>query len=490
MLKKLLAVKPVQLAVEDSGFEKTLGAKQLVALGIGAIIGAGIFVMTGQAAAHHAGPAIMLSFVLAGMACAFAGLCYAEFAALLPVSGSAYSYAYATLGEGIAWFIGWALILEYLFSASAVAVGWSGYFTSFLQHIGSATGLDLQIPHILREAPFTFDQNIYQSTGSIYAAIVRTGYLFNLPAVFITLLVGSVCYVGIRQSAWVNALVVAVKLIVIFLVIIIGLNYVNPSNWQPFFPEQTGPTQFGWDGMVRAASIIFFAYIGFDAVSTAAQEAKNPQRDMPIGILGSLLICTVLYIAVAAVLTGMESYTKLGTAEPVVTALLSYPELGWLRWIVEIGAIAGLTSVILVMLLAQPRIFYTMSRDGLLPKALSKIHTKYATPHVATVVTVVLATALAALFPLGVLGDLVSMGTILAFMTVCIGVIVLRKTRPDLVRPFRVPMVWLIAPLGVLSCVYLLSFMGAFNWILLGAWTSIGMLVYFAYGFRKSRLRQ
>ncbi|MDY0021708.1 amino acid permease [Arenimonas caeni] len=493
MFKDLLIVKPVAPAphvdagepVEGSlrgeaNLKRVLTARHLVLLGIGAIIGAGIFVMTGQAAANHAGPAIMLSFVLAGLACAFAGLCYAEFAAMIPVSGSAYSYTYATLGEAVAWFVGWSLVLEYLFAASAVAVGWSAYTISLLENLAGMAGMDWTFPAWLASAPFTYTNGEF----------VMTGALFNLPAVLIIAAVGTLCYVGMQQSATANAIIVAIKMVVILALIGFGMQYVNADNWVPFIPENQGGDRFGIEGVLRGASIVFFAYIGFDAVSTAAQEAKNPQRDMPIGILGSLVVCTLLYIAVAAVLTGMVPYTDLGTAKPVATALEPYADLAWLKLAVEIGAVAGLSSVILVMLMGQPRIFFAMSRDGLMPKFLGKAHPRFGTPHKATVVVAIVAALLAAFFPLGVLGDLVSMGTLLAFATVCIGVMVLRRTRPDLARPFKVPLAPVVGTLGALSCLALVFFMGWYNWVLLAAWTVVGFTIYFGYGYRHSLLRQ
>ena len=374
--------------------KRVLTARHLVMLGIGAVIGAGIFVMTGNAAANYAGPAVILSFVMAGIACAFAGLCYAEFAAMLPVSGSAYSYAYATLGEVVAWFIGWMLMLEYTFAAATVAVGWSGYFVGLLESIGSGLGMTLALPEALTNAPLTI----------VNGRPVLTGALINLPAVAIVIAVAALCYRGITQSATVNAVIVMIKVGVILLFMAFTLQYVNPDNWTPFIPEAEGPGRFGFDGVVRGASVVFFAYIGFDAVSTAAQEAKNPQRDMPIGILGSLLICTLIYIAMSAVMTGIMPFDKLGTPRPVATALETYPSLLWLKSIVEIGAIAGLTSVILVMTLGQPRIFYSMSRDGLLPPLFGRIHPEYRTPHVGTVIVGVSAVILAGLLPIGVLG--------------------------------------------------------------------------------------
>ena len=473
------AGEPVEGSLEgEVTFKRALTAGHLVMLGIGAVIGAGIFVMTGQAAAEHAGPAIVLSFVFAGIACALAGLCYAEFAAMLPVSGSAYSYAYATLGEFVAWFIGWNLVLEYMFAGSTVAVGWSGYLTGLLDSLSHMTGLSLSIPVALTSAPLNV----------VSGHLVETGAIINLPAVAIVLAISWLCYRGITQSATVNAVIVALKVVVILLFLAFGLKYVNPHNWVPFIPPAEGPGKFGWDGVVRGASIVFFAYIGFDAVSTAAQEAKNPQRDMPIGILGSLVICTVLYIAVSAELTGLMPYRLLGTAKPVATALEAYPSLVWLKTLVEIGAIAGLSSVILVMLMGQPRIFYTMARDGMIPKLFARVHPRYQTPHLATFIVGAAAATLGGLLPINVLGDLVSMGTLLAFATVCIGVLVLRHTRPDLPRPFRVPFVWVVSIGGAATCLWLFWHVFVDNWQWMSAWIGIGVLIYSGYGYRHSAL--
>jgi len=487
MSASLFVRKPVQAAPHvDAGepvegslqgevtLKRTLTGTQLVMLGIGAVIGAGIFVLTGVAAADYAGPAIVLSFVIAGVACALAGLCYAEFAAMLPVSGSAYSYSYATLGEIVAWFIGWNLVLEYLFAASTVAVGWSGYFNSLMGSVG------LALPASLSAAPLSV----------VDGRIVHTGGIINLPAVAIVAAISTLCYVGIKQSAFVNSIIVAVKVAVILMFVGFGLQFVNPDNWVPFIPENQGPGKYGIEGIVRGAAVVFFAYIGFDAVSTAAGEAKNPQRDMPIGILGSLVICTIIYIIVSLVLTGMLHYTQLGTAKPVATALEAYPSLGWLKHIVEIGAIAGLSSVILVMLMGQPRIFYSMSQDGLLPPIFRRVHPKFQTPHIGTTIVGIVACVLAGFLPIGLLGELVSMGTLLAFATVSAGVLILRKTQPDVPRPFRVPLAIVVCPLGVIACLYLFWQPFKEHWHLMTGWTVIGFLIYFGYGYRHSRLRR
>ncbi|MFL6548758.1 MAG: amino acid permease [Povalibacter sp.] len=463
---------------EAKTLKRALTARQLVLLGVGAVIGAGIFVMTGQAAANHAGPAITLSFVMAGFACALAGLCYAEFSSMLPVSGSAYSYAYATLGELVAWFIGWMLVLEYLVAVATVAVGWGGYFNGLLQSIGGFMGVSISLPDALSNAPFRFSEH----------ALVSTGGLINVPAMIIVVAIASLCYRGISQSAAVNSVIVAIKLTVIFLFMVFAVRHVNPENWHPFIPPAQGPGKFGFDGVIRGATVVFFAYIGFDAVSTAASEARNPQRDMPIGILGSLAFCTLLYIAVSGVLTGIMPYNLLGTAKPVATALEHYPDLAWLKIFVEIGAIAGLSSVILVMMIGQTRVFYAMSNDGLIGKFFGRVHPKFQTPYLGTVFVGALAAVLAGLLPLDVLGDLVSMGTLLAFATVCVGVLVLRYTRPDLPRPFRVPFAWVICPLGAIACLYL--FLRAFrdNWLWMSIWIIAGFVIYFVYSRKNSKL--
>ena len=475
------AGEPVEGSIQgEATLKRVLTARHLVALGIGAVIGAGIFVLTGHAAANHAGPAVVLSFVIAGIACGLAGLCYAEFASMLPVSGSAYSYAYATLGELVAWFIGWMLVLEYTFAAATVSVGWSGYFTGLLDSIGSGLGVSLALPAALTSAPLNV----------VEGRLVPTGALINLPAVAIATAIAALCYRGITQSAFVNSIIVLIKLLVIFLFMGFSLQYIDPSNWTPFIPESEGPERFGWAGVLRAASIVFFAYIGFDAVSTAAQEAKNPQRDMPIGILGSLFICTLIYIAMSAVMTGIMPYSMLGTPKPVATALETYPSLLWLKTLVEIGAIAGLSSVILVMMVGQPRIFYSMARDGLIPPVFGRIHPEFRTPHIGTVVVGVTAVLLAGLLPIGTLGELVSMGTLLAFATVCVGIPVLRRTRPDLQRAFRVPAAPLVGILGAAACLYLFWQSFKANWHWMTGWIAIGLLIYFGYSRRHSKLNK
>ena len=461
-------------AAEGPCLKRTLGPWGLTALGIGAVIGGGIFVITGQAAAEHAGPAIVLCFIMAAVCCSFTALCYAEFATLIPMSGSSYSYAYATLGELVAWFIGWNMVLEYGVSASAVAVSWTGYFTSLLDHFG------IHLPASLTNAPLAFTDN----------HLVVTGALINLPAVAIVLALTWVCYVGIKESSGANLAMVILKVALIVIVIVVGAHYVNPAYWHPFIPENQGPEKYGWAGIMRASTLVFFAYIGFEATSTAAQEAKNPQRDLPISTLVSLAVCTVLYIGMAAVITGLLPFDQLGTSEPVVTAVKAHPQLNWLRWVVEIGALIGLSSVVLVMIIAQPRIFMIMGNDGLLPPVFAKIHPRYKTPHINTVITGIGIAALAAVFPLDVLGDLVSMGTLIAFVAVCAGVLILRYTRPDLPRTFRVPWAPVICTLGVLCCLGLLYWENWYQWLLMGIWTAIGLAIYFGYGYRHSRLRR
>ena len=481
MASQLLATKSIDelQAQEASGNElrRTLTATQLTLLGIGGVIGTGIFVLTGVAAAQNAGPALALSFIFAGIGCMFAGLCYAEFAAMIPVSGSAYSYSYATLGEGIAWFIGWNLILEYLFAVATVSVGWSGYAVSLLDQ------LHIHIPDALSHAPFDQDR--------LTEHLVRTGAIINLPAMLIVAAIATICYIGIKQSATFNSWIVTIKVTVIILFIMFGISFINTANWHPFVPPNEGHFgEFGWSGVLKAAGVIFFAYIGFDAISTAAQEAKNPQRDMPIGILASLVICTILYVIVATVLTGMVSYKELNVAAPVALALDKYPGLHWLGIPIKLGAVAGMTSVMLVMTIAQARIFFAMARDGLLPQLFGKVHPKFRTPSTGTVVTGVTAAIIGGLFPVGVLGHLVSIGTLAAFVTVCIGVLVLRKTRPDLPRPFRTPLPWFTCLAGAAVCGLMMVSLGAATWWRLAIWTVFGVGVYVFYGRKHSRLHR
>ncbi len=471
----------------DQSLKRALGSINLVALGIGAIIGAGIFVLTGQAAANYAGPGIVYSFILAGTACALAGLCYAEFSAMIPIAGSAYTYGYATLGELLAWIIGWDLILEYLFAASTVAVGWSGYVVSFLRDLG------INFPSEFTSAPYTHTAppdaglNVWRLFTEGWTS---TGAILNVPAMVIVAVITILLIIGISESATFNDFVVVIKLTVVLLFIGFGLGYINKENWEPFIPPAAGPGKYGWDGVVRGAGVIFFAYIGFDAVSTAAQETKNPQRDMPIGILGSLAICTILYITVALVLTGIVKYTQLNVPDPIAVGInAAGPGLSWLRPVVKIGAIAGLSSVILVMLLGQPRIFYTMSKDGLLPPVFSSVHPRFRTPWLASLITGVAAMAFAGLLPIGLLGELVSIGTLLAFAIVCAGVLVLRYTDPSRPRPFRTPLVPFVPIAGILACFYLMAGLPVDTWARLIIWMAIGLAIYFLYGRRHSKVQ-
>ena len=505
MSSQLFQTKPMKDLMEQAqdsrGLKRALSSGNLITLGIGAIIGAGIFVLTGQAAAQYAGPAIVISFIISGFACLFAGLCYAEFASMIPVAGSAYTYAYATLGEFVAWIIGWDLILEYLFAASTVSVGWSGYVVSFLKDFGiyipaqftAALGTVLvDIPDIGWK-PITAEltKNLAAS-GIAVDNLPHLTAILNLPAMFIVAAVTILLVTGIKESAKFNNVMVIIKVFVILLFIGIGFFYVNFDNWHPFIPQNTGEWgHFGWSGVLRGSAVIFFAYIGFDAVSTTAQEAKNPQRDMPIGILGSLSISTVLYILVALVLTGVVSYVFLNVADPIAVGVDAMGSgLFWLRPIIKIAAIAGLSSVILVMMLGQPRIFYSMAQDGLLPPVFSKVHPRFKTPYISQIITGIVALILAGILPINILGELVSIGTLLAFVIVCIGIIVLRKQKPDLARPFKTPLVPLIPILGAGICLLQMYSLPLDTWLRLIVWMALGFIIYFTYGIRKSQLRK
>ena len=476
----LFATKPLSriMAESEDGehkLKRTLSAAQLTALGIGAIIGAGLFSLTGPAAALHAGPAIMLSFVVAAIGCAFAGLCYSEFSTMIPVAGSAYTYSYATMGELFAWVIGWDLVLEYAVGAATVATSWSRYVVSLLRDFG------ISFPMEWAAGPF---ESVTLPDGTMIA----NGYL-NLPAVFIVCMVSWLLMIGIQESARVNAVIVVVKVAVIILFIGFGWAYVNPANHVPLIPETvTGEFgNFGWTGIVRGAGIIFFAYIGFDAVSTAAQEAVKPQRDMPIGIIGSLLVCTILYILFSYVLTGIVNYKELNDPAAVAVAIDRTPYI-FLRKLVKFAIIAGYTSVILVMLLGQSRVFFSMSRDGLLPQLFSAIHPKWQTPWRSNMLFMFFVSLMSALLPLSKLGEATSIGTLFAFVLVCAGILVMRKTNPNLERPFRTPWVPLVPILGIAVNLYLMYGLGLENWLRLFIWMALGLAVYFFYGRSHSRL--
>jgi APA family basic amino acid/polyamine antiporter len=494
--KSIAALRAEAEATGERSLKRTLGPLNLVTLGIGAIIGAGIFVLTGQAAAIHAGPAVPLSFVLTGVACAFAGLCYAEMASAVPVAGSAYTYSYATMGELMAWIIGWDLVLEYAAGAATVGVGWSGHFVSLLDIF------KVHIPQALASAPLQWctDANVQAAAAGTAAWPLSecahsgwnaTGALVNLPAMFVVALMSTILVIGIKESATVNNFIVVTKVVVILLIAIFGLRFVSADNWKPFIPPNTGDWgTFGWSGVLRGAGLIFFAYIGFDAVSTAAQEAKNPQKDMPVGILGSLAICTLLYVLVSAVLTGMVSYTELNLPAPMAYAVEKIEGLNWLRPFVDIGAVMGLGSVILVMLLGQSRVFYSMSRDGLLGGWAGKVHPRFRTPYLSSIYTGIAVSIATGLLPLQILGQLVNIGTLLAFVLVCGGVWVLRRKRPDLERPFRTPWVPFVPLMGVLTCFALMLTLPSDTWLRLLVWLLIGFTIYFTYGRRHSVLRQ
>ena len=478
----LLKTKSIERIVGDveaghKALRRTLSAFDLTLLGIGAIIGTGIFVLTGTAAANQAGPAIVLSYLAAGLACGFAALCYAEFASMIPIAGSAYTYAYATLGEIVAWMIGWDLILEYAVGSMTVAVGWSGYFQRIL------LGFGVELPLWMTASPMSGE-----------------GTVINLPAALIVLFITSLLVIGVRESARFNAVMVVIKLSAVVFFMVAGFTFVKPDNWSPFAP-------YGWSGIMAAAAVVFFAYIGFDAVSTTAEEANNPQRDLPIGIIASLIICTVLYLMVAGILSGIVPVTDYRSAESALpgmpiaepTAITQFVNApvgyalaiigqDWAAGLVSAGAVAGITSVLLVMLMSQPRIFFAMSRDRLLPPAVSKVHPRFKTPYVTTIITGVIVAVCAALFPIQLLGEMTSIGTLFAFVVVCCAVIVLRVQRPEARRPFRVPGGFVIPVLGVLSCLYLMLSLPVATWIRFLGWLDIGILIYWFYGRTHSPL--
>lgn len=479
VLKRLFAVRSIDAMRRDlesaPKLNRVLTARSLTAIGLGSTIGTGIFILTGTVAANHAGPALTLALLIAAIGSAFAAICYAEFAAMIPASGSAYTYSYATLGEAIAWIIGWNLSLEYLMSASAVAVGWSAYVVNLLGEWG------IHIPEALANAP------VQKGEGW---RLALTGAIINVPAMAIVLALGWVCYVGVRESSAANTVMVFIKVGVIVLFILAGLAYVDVSNWEPYIPPNAGEFGvYGWSGVLQGAAIIFFSYIGFDAAATTARETRNPQRDLPIGIISALLISAVLYVGMAAVMTGMVPYQQLNVADPVAIALDAHPDLKWLGALVKIGAIIGMTSVVLMSILGQPRILLAMAEDGLLPPSVKTVHPKYRTPSVATAWTVILAAIIAGVFPLDILGELISVGILLAFTVVCIGVLVLRRTRPELERPFRVPFAPVVCVLGAAISLLMIGSLWLETWPRLVLWTLLGFSIYGAYGYKHSRLR-
>jgi basic amino acid/polyamine antiporter, APA family len=458
---------------DEGDLKRSLGPIHLIALGIGCIIGAGIFVLTGQAAAIYAGPGVVYSFAIAGTGCLFAGLCYSEFASMIPVAGSAYTYTYATLGKFVAWVIGWNLVLEYLAASSTVAVGWSGYFNDLMLHLG------MPIPAMFNGAPIAMHS---------FNQITTTGSLINLPAVLLVGLISTVLVIGVTASANFNNAMVAIKLTIVLVVIFACYSFIVPANHHPFVPPSQGAVgHFGWTGVFRATGVLFFAYIGFDAVSVAAQEAKNPQRDIPLGMLGSLLICTALYMMMSYVLTGIAPYQTLNVAHPVSKAVEALPGTQWLTQYVNIGAVVGLASVVLVLLLAQSRIFYAMGRDGMIPPAFHVIHPRFRTPYKSSIITGLFSALLAGFLPLDILGQLVSIGTLAAFAIVCVGVMVLRVRAPNAKRPFRTPLVWVTAPLGIAMCLFMMGFLPLDTWLRLAVWTVIGLAIYFLYSVKHAR---
>jgi APA family basic amino acid/polyamine antiporter len=502
-MSKLLRIKPMSMLTEEAAeqgehtLKRSLGALNLVTLGIGAVIGAGIFTLTGQAAALHAGPAVALSFVLAGLTCGFAGLCYAEFASIIPIAGSAYTYGYATLGELVAWIIGWDLTLEYAFGASTVASGWAGYFNSLLQQVGITfpPALSTTTGNVLVKYQGQWIDKMSLPPGVSDVGLQHVTGLFNLIAVLIVLVVTTILVIGIKESANFNSAIVIVKLGIVGIFLLVGGWYlfqhpqVASANWHPFVPPADGHGNFGWGGIPVAAASIFFAYIGFDAVSTAAQEAKNPKRDMPIGILGSLVVCTILYILVSLVLTGLVSYKTLNVSAPVALAI-DATGVGWGSMLVKIGAVFGLATVMLVMLLGQTRVFYSMSKDGLLPKWASAIHPKFRTPWITTIVFGTFAAIMPAFLPIEKLSELVNIGTLLAFTIVSAGVWVLRVRHPEMHRPFKTPFVPVVPFLGIVSALFLMSRLSSLTWTVMIVWLVFGLVVYFGYAVKHSKVQK
>jgi basic amino acid/polyamine antiporter, APA family len=489
MRNQLFAKKPLEMLLAEmrgeNRLKRVLGPVGLTSMGVGAIIGTGIFVLTGVAAADKAGPAMSLSMVAAGMTCIFAALCYAEFAAMVPIAGSAYTYAYATLGELFAWIIGWDLVLEYAVGASTVAHGWSHYFQDLLKFFNGGKPL---WPAMLANSPFDYQNGKFLWTDAY----------FDLPAIVIVAIITTILVLGIKESAGFNAVMVVVKLSVVFFVIVVGAWYVNPANWKPFAPYGYGGLGFlGYPiwgqehngqlaGMLAGAATIFFAYIGFDAVSTQSEEAKNPQRDVPIGIIASLIICTILYITVASILTGMVPYNKINRDAPVSDAFAQVG-LPWAQFLIAVGAITGITSVLLVMMLSQPRVLLAMARDGLVPTSFfASIHPRFQTPWKSTILTGIFVGTLAALLPLNVLAELVNIGTLLAFLMVCGAVLIMRKTNPDAERPFKVPFMPFVPILGIVTCLILMLSLPWENWLRLVIWLAVGFCIYFSYGVRHS----
>lgn len=477
---------------ETSGLKKTLGARALVLLGIGAIIGAGLFSITGNAAANNAGPAVTISFIIAAVACAFAGLCYAEFASMIPVAGSAYTYSYATMGEFIAWIIGWDLVLEYAVGAATVSISWSRYLSKFFEYY------NVHLPDWLTMSPW----EQIKVGNEMVSAWSQYGFCVNFPAIFIVVAMSLLLVKGTKESAMFNGIIVTLKVAVVLIFIALGWSYIDTANYTPYIPQNTGEFGFfGWSGVVRAAGIIFFAYIGFDAVSTAAQEAKNPKRDMPIGILVSLAICTVLYILFAHVMTGVANYTAFQGADGIAPVAVAIDHMGtvnadgtlapaypWLNKAIIVAILAGYSSVIMVMLMGQSRVFYSMSKDGLLPKVFSAVHPKFGTPAKSNLLFMVFVSLFAAFVPATVVGEMTSIGTLLAFVLVCAGVIVLRRTQPDLPRSFKTPLVPWIPAFGIIACLAMMFSLPGDTWLRLIIWLAVGFVIYFGYSIRKSKL--